>query len=137
MTATPEAEAKEAAEAARAEAERASAEAAPAGAEGHRPFQPPARLPPAGAPPLQAAESAEGRAADEVQSISLSLTASYAPAWGLWEGIRETMQNWHDGLLSAAPPAGVIAGASAAPLDFARDDAVGTAADTDAGASLF
>jgi len=34
--------------------------------------------------------------------ISLSLTATYAPSWGLWEGIREMVQNWHDGLLEAS-----------------------------------
>ena len=28
--------------------------------------------------------------------------ATYAPAWGLWEGVRELLQNWHDGLLDAA-----------------------------------
>ena len=29
--------------------------------------------------------------------ISLSLTAKYAPAWGIWEGVREFVQNWLDG----------------------------------------
>jgi hypothetical protein len=33
------------------------------------------------------------------QRISLSLTENYAPSWGTWEGVREFIQNWHDGLL--------------------------------------
>ena len=32
------------------------------------------------------------------KSISLSLTARYAPSWKTWEGIREVVQNWHDGV---------------------------------------
>ena len=31
--------------------------------------------------------------------ISLSLTEDYAPSWGVWEGVRELIQNWHDGCL--------------------------------------
>ena len=35
------------------------------------------------------------------KSISLSLTAQYAPSWKTWEGIRELVQNWHDGVFSS------------------------------------
>lgn len=35
------------------------------------------------------------------KSISLSLTAHYAPSWKTWEGIRELVQNWHDGVFSS------------------------------------
>jgi len=31
--------------------------------------------------------------------IHLSLTGNYAPSWKTWEGVREHVQNWHDGLL--------------------------------------
>ena len=33
--------------------------------------------------------------------ISLSLTSNYASTWGLWEGVRELLQNWHDGIYEA------------------------------------
>ncbi|KAL9965928.1 hypothetical protein ACROYT_G029795 [Oculina patagonica] len=36
-----------------------------------------------------------------VKSISLSLTSQYAPSWKTWEGIRELVQNWHDGVFSS------------------------------------
>lgn len=36
------------------------------------------------------------------QRISLSLTENYAPSWGAWEGVREFVQNWHDGLIQSA-----------------------------------
>lgn len=36
-----------------------------------------------------------------VKSISLSLTAQYAPSWKTWEGVRELLQNWHDGVFSS------------------------------------
>ena len=34
--------------------------------------------------------------------IALSLTEDYAPSWKLWEGVRELVQNWHDGCLETA-----------------------------------
>ena len=36
-----------------------------------------------------------------VRSISLSLTAQYAPSWKTWEGVRELVQNWHDGVFAS------------------------------------
>lgn len=41
-------------------------------------------------------------------SIALSLTEDYAPSWGMWEGVRELVQNWHDGLLEHAELASSI-----------------------------
>ena len=38
--------------------------------------------------------------------VSLSLTEDYAPSWGVWEGTRELLQNWHDGCLENAAAAG-------------------------------
>ena len=40
--------------------------------------------------------------------ISLSLTEDYAPSWGVWEGTRELMQNWHDGCLEHAEVGGGV-----------------------------
>ena len=40
--------------------------------------------------------------------IPLSLTEDYAPAWGVWEGVRELVQNWHDGCLEQTSVAGRI-----------------------------
>ena len=37
---------------------------------------------------------------DEIQ---LSITKNYAQSWKTWEGVREMVQNWHDGLFSASP----------------------------------
>ncbi|XP_048238002.1 uncharacterized protein LOC124111395 [Haliotis rufescens] len=34
--------------------------------------------------------------------IPLTVTSRYARSWGTWEGIRELVQNWHDGLHSMA-----------------------------------
>ena len=36
-----------------------------------------------------------------VKSVSLSLTAHYAPSWKTWEGVRELVQNWHDGVFAS------------------------------------
>ena len=36
-----------------------------------------------------------------VKFISLSLTAQYAPSWKTWEGVRELVQNWHDGVFAS------------------------------------
>ena len=33
-------------------------------------------------------------------TIRLSLTQDYAKSWKIWEGLREIVQNWYDGLLS-------------------------------------
>ena len=32
-------------------------------------------------------------------SVSLSLTEDYCASWGCWEGVRELVQNCHDGAL--------------------------------------
>ena len=37
------------------------------------------------------------------EHISLSLTEDYAPSWGAWEGVRELVQNFHDGCLEHGP----------------------------------
>ena len=34
--------------------------------------------------------------------INLNLTENYAPSWKTWEGMRELVQNWHDGILEVA-----------------------------------
>ena len=36
---------------------------------------------------------------DEIQ---LSITKNYARSWETWEGVREMVQNWHDGLFSSS-----------------------------------
>jgi len=36
---------------------------------------------------------------DEIQ---LSITRNYAQHWETWEGVREMVQNWHDGLFSGS-----------------------------------
>ena len=41
------------------------------------------------------------QASRSVKSISLSLTAQYAPSWKTWEGVRELVQNWHDGVFAS------------------------------------
>ena len=43
----------------------------------------------------------ESSAAPVAKRVSLSLTATYAPSWGLWEGVREFVQNWHDGAVTS------------------------------------
>lgn len=41
------------------------------------------------------------RFTDAEKSLSLNLTARYSPSWKIWEGIRELVQNWHDGIFSS------------------------------------
>lgn len=36
------------------------------------------------------------------KEIQLSITKNYAGHWETWEGVREMVQNWHDGLYSTA-----------------------------------
>ena len=31
--------------------------------------------------------------------VNLSIQESYSPSWQLWEGVREMVGNWYDGLL--------------------------------------
>ena len=45
--------------------------------------------------------------------IPLSLTEDYCPSWGTWEGVRELVQNFHDGCLH---------GDGGQPLSWRRDD---------------
>ena len=42
----------------------------------------------------------ESSTAPAPKRVSLSLTSTYAPSWGLWEGVREFVQNWHDGAVT-------------------------------------
>ena len=49
--------------------------------------------------PVLAATERSKIAASNTTSIALSLTEDYAPTWGCWEGVRELVQNWHDGCL--------------------------------------
>lgn len=37
----------------------------------------------------------------EGPEIYLTITQAYAPAWGTWEGVREFVQNWYDGVLDS------------------------------------
>lgn len=37
------------------------------------------------------------------EEIQLSITTNYAGHWKTWEGVREMVQNWHDGLFSGSP----------------------------------
>ena len=36
----------------------------------------------------------------EEESLHLHIAEGYAKGWGVWEGLREFVQNWHDGVLS-------------------------------------
>lgn len=38
---------------------------------------------------------------DAQKALSLNLTAHYSPSWKTWEGIRELVQNWHDGVYTS------------------------------------
>ena len=38
-----------------------------------------------------------------ISEIQLSITRNYAHHWDTWEGVREMVQNWHDGLYSSEP----------------------------------
>lgn len=46
----------------------------------------------------------------EKDNIYLTITQAYAPSWGTWEGVREFVQNWYDGVLDSyegiSPPRG-------------------------------
>ena len=42
-----------------------------------------------------------GCVSDAHKALSLNLTAHYSPSWKTWEGIRELVQNWHDGVYSS------------------------------------
>ena len=44
-------------------------------------------------------ESAEKRPRTDPHYIFLNLTESYAHTWKSWDGVREFVQNWYDGLL--------------------------------------
>ena len=33
--------------------------------------------------------------------LPLMISAKYLPEWSVWEGVRELVQNWHDGVLKA------------------------------------
>lgn len=33
--------------------------------------------------------------------IHLTITSAYAQSWGTWEGVREFVQNWYDGVLDS------------------------------------
>ncbi|XP_077997612.1 uncharacterized protein LOC144450773 [Glandiceps talaboti] len=42
------------------------------------------------------------RVVGESKIVHLNLTSRYASSWGTWEGIREFIQNWHDGIYDAS-----------------------------------
>ena len=33
--------------------------------------------------------------------VHLTITEGYAPSWKTWEGVREFIQNWYDGVLDS------------------------------------
>ena len=47
----------------------------------------------------------------------LQITPGYVPKWQAWEGVREFVQNWHDGVLSTFEQAG---GAADSPVYFKK-----------------
>ena len=50
---------------------------------------------------MSTAGTASSAATQPVRSIALSLTEDYCPSWGAWEGVRELVQNFHDGCLDS------------------------------------
>lgn len=40
-------------------------------------------------------------ALSDAKSIHLTITDAYAKSWGTWEGVREFIQNWYDGVLDS------------------------------------
>ena len=46
----------------------------------------------------RAPHTQDGRLCEVDKRICLSLTEGYAPMWKTWEGVRELIQNWRDGL---------------------------------------
>ena len=53
--------------------------------------------------------------AGEEETFPLQITPGYVPKWQAWEGVREFVQNWHDGILSTFEQAG---GAAESPVQF-------------------
>ena len=37
----------------------------------------------------------------ESEDMYLMISADYVPSWGRWEGVRELVQNWYDGILQS------------------------------------
>lgn len=55
--------------------------------------------------------SEEKKRRTEPHTIYLNLTENYAPTWKSWDGVREFVQNWYDGVLGnleecSPPPVG-------------------------------
>eukprot|EP00620_Florenciella_sp_RCC1587_P021789 CAMPEP_0182556200 /NCGR_PEP_ID=MMETSP1324-20130603/548_1 /TAXON_ID=236786 /ORGANISM="Florenciella sp., Strain RCC1587" /LENGTH=813 /DNA_ID=CAMNT_0024768055 /DNA_START=13 /DNA_END=2455 /DNA_ORIENTATION=+ len=72
------------------------------------------------------------------EHISLNLAARYAEHWGMWEGMRELVQNWHDGHLETGPPNADVDYAALPPSKLGEGQAgfVATVAHSDAGTLL-
>ena len=51
----------------------------------------------------------------EEEVFPLHITPGYVPKWQAWEGVREFVQNWHDGVLSTFEQ---IGGAAERPVHF-------------------
>ena len=56
---------------------------------------------------MSTAGTASSAATQPVRSIALSLTEDYCPSWGAWEGVRELVQNFHDGCLDSGTAVGM------------------------------